>query len=167
MLAQSFPEWTLLGEYCGVWDTQDVSSEAGEDDALDIEDPVGLGPLLYDKVSDLGYTSKSAPAAAATGRPLVDTTMTENPVAPLLAQACWKRPCAPDVMAFCHLQIQSWLYVLPEEDCDIHFPPTTRSPCGLMELFGCTPLPMLAAHWYVLYGGACILQLLEGCSGVA
>ena len=64
---QSLPEWTLLGEYCGVWETQD-SSSADDDNNPDIEDPFGLGPLLYDKVSDLGYSSKSAPEAASEGR---------------------------------------------------------------------------------------------------
>ena len=70
MLVQSLPEWTLLGEYCGVWDTQAPSSEAEaeEDDSSALDDPIGLGPLLRDKVSELGYTSKSAPADATDGK---------------------------------------------------------------------------------------------------
>ena len=66
---QKLPEWTLLGEYCGVWDRQAPSTEAQEDDSGALDDPVGLGPLLRDKVSELGYTSKSAPSDAANGRP--------------------------------------------------------------------------------------------------
>ena len=64
---QSLVEWTLLGEYCGVWDTQAPSSEAEDDDSGALDDPIGLGPLLRDKVSELGYTSKSAPADATNG----------------------------------------------------------------------------------------------------
>ena len=68
-LLQSLPEWTLLGEYCGVWDRQVPASEAEETDAPDIGDPLGLGPLLYDKVSDLACSSKEAPKGATDGRP--------------------------------------------------------------------------------------------------
>ena len=66
---QGLPEWTLLGEYCGVWDKQAPATEAKENDSSALDDPVGLGPLLRDKVSELGYTSSSAPADAANGRP--------------------------------------------------------------------------------------------------
>ncbi len=71
MLVQSLPEWTLLGEYCGVWDRQVPSSEAEEeDDAVDPVDPFGLGPLLHDKVSDLACSGASAPEGAIDGRPV-------------------------------------------------------------------------------------------------
>ena len=64
---QGLPEWTLLGEYCGVWDMQVPSGAEGGNNP-DIEDPIGLGPLLYDKVSDLAYSSKTAPKAAVAGK---------------------------------------------------------------------------------------------------
>lgn len=47
VFVQSLPEWTLLGEYCGVWDRQAPSSEAEameDDDTPDSADPFGLGP---------------------------------------------------------------------------------------------------------------------------
>ncbi len=66
VLVQSLPEWTLVGEYCGEWETQDASA-VEDDNSPDTEDPFGLGPLLFDKVSDLGYSCKSAPEAASEG----------------------------------------------------------------------------------------------------
>ena len=71
MPAQNLKEWTLLGEYCGVLDGEAVLSKAAEEeDNSALDDPLGLGPLLHDKVSGVGYTSKSAPAGAADGRHL-------------------------------------------------------------------------------------------------
>ena len=66
---QGLREWTLLGEYCGVlgWRSPPTKGEEeGDDDAL--IDPAGLGPILSDKVSDLAYTAKASPAAAAGGK---------------------------------------------------------------------------------------------------
>ena len=52
--AQDVGAWTLLGEYCGVWDRSE---------ALDVrtaEDPLGLGTLRQDRVVELGYTTSDA-----------------------------------------------------------------------------------------------------------
>ena len=73
VLVQSLPEWTLLGEYCGVWDRQVPSSYAeaeDDDDAVDSVDPFGLGPILHDKVSDLACSGSAAPEAAVDGTPV-------------------------------------------------------------------------------------------------
>ncbi len=88
LLVQSLPEWTLVGEYCGVWETQDASAAADDNNDPDTEDPFGLGPLLFDKVSDLGYSCQSAPEAASEGKDL------PTPTRLLLAQkpstSCWR-----------------------------------------------------------------------------
>ena len=51
---QDLGAWTLLGEYCGVWDRSEAL------DARTAEDPLGLGTLRQDRVVELGYTTSDA-----------------------------------------------------------------------------------------------------------
>ena len=52
--AQDFTPWTLLGEYTGVWDSQEKVAKRIS------EDPTGLGVMRRDKVAALAYTSEEA-----------------------------------------------------------------------------------------------------------
>ena len=63
--AQDLPEWTLLGEYTGVWDRQDSLSQRINEDSM------GLGVMRRDKVTALAYTSRDAPEDVQRGTPLL------------------------------------------------------------------------------------------------
>ncbi len=68
---QDMKDWTLVGEYCGVWNKQ-ASDKDEEGDTSGIDgDPLKLGALLHDKVSELGYTNASASPSFADGMPLM------------------------------------------------------------------------------------------------
>ena len=56
-VAQTLSKWTLLGEYTGVWDSQEQVTQRIKDD------PMGLGTMRRDKVTALGYTSEASKAA--------------------------------------------------------------------------------------------------------
>ena len=62
-VAQDLPGWTLLGEYTGVWDSQDKGTQRTNDDAM------GLGTMRRDKVTALGYTSGEASEDVQKGAP--------------------------------------------------------------------------------------------------
>ena len=51
---RDFTEWTLLGEYTGVWDSQENILQRIKDD------PQGLGIMTRDKVTELAYTGQEA-----------------------------------------------------------------------------------------------------------
>ena len=68
---QDLTEWTLLGEYAGVWDSQDTVSQRS------IVDPLGLGNMRRDKVTELAYTGKEAPEDVQKGTPLHRWRMTD------------------------------------------------------------------------------------------
>ena len=70
---QDLGAWTLLGEYCGVWDRTDAL------DRRIAEEPLGLGTLRQDRVVELGYTSSDARPGVDKGR------CSQSAVPPLLA----------------------------------------------------------------------------------
>ena len=116
-MVQGLPEWTLLGEYCGVWDTQAPSSEAEaeEDDCSALHDPIGLGPLLRDKVSELGYTSKAAPVDATNGAFLMHTST---------ARFCWLHSSIERSQHYgldVTNSVRDDFPGLPQEDWEAHF----------------------------------------------
>ena len=68
---QDMKAWMLVGEYCGVWNKQASDrDEEGDTSGID-DDPLKLGALLHDKVSELGYTNTSASPDFADGTPLM------------------------------------------------------------------------------------------------
>ena len=68
---QDMKDRTLVGEYCGVWNKQASDrDEEGNTSGID-DDPLKLGALLHDKVSELGYTNASASPGFADGTPLM------------------------------------------------------------------------------------------------
>ena len=75
---QGLGAWTLLGEYCGVWDRSEAL------DRRTAEDSLGLGTLRQDRVVELGYTTSDA-------RPGVDKGRCSTPRCHL----CSKTGCCP------------------------------------------------------------------------
>ncbi len=81
-----------------MWDTQAPSSEAEDDDSSALDDPIGLGPLLRDKVSELGYTSKSAPADATNGK---SPTHTSTNIIPAMCMEALREGLVPGATVWC------------------------------------------------------------------
>jgi len=61
---QAMAAWKLLGEYTGVWDNHETVSQRINDD------PIGLGTMRRDKVTEFASTSKDANEEAQKGMPL-------------------------------------------------------------------------------------------------
>ena len=57
------PEWTLLGEYTGVWDSQERSLQRISGD------PMGLGTMRRDKVTELAYAGEDVSEDVHKGAP--------------------------------------------------------------------------------------------------
>ena len=63
MCLQALAAWKLLGEYTGVWDNHETVSQRIN------SDPIGLGTMRRDKVTEFACTSKDAPEEAQEGTP--------------------------------------------------------------------------------------------------
>ena len=59
------PEWTLLGEYTGVWDSHERSLQRISGD------PMRLGTMRRDKVTELAYTGEDVSEDVHKGAPAV------------------------------------------------------------------------------------------------
>ena len=84
--SQDLGAWTLLGEYCGVWDRSEAL------DARTAEDPLGLGTLRQDRVVELGYTTSNARPGVEKGRcpSIAAASALEDGLLP-----CSRRSCEP------------------------------------------------------------------------
>ena len=60
------PGWTLLGEYCGVYDKVDEVERRVN------ADPLGLGTMRRDRVTELEYTCKETRAGISSGESIRD-----------------------------------------------------------------------------------------------
>jgi len=73
---QAMAAWKLLGEYTGVWDNHETVSQRINDD------PIGLGTMRRDKVTEFACTSRDAPQEAQEGM------FQQTSQAPLPASLC-------------------------------------------------------------------------------